>query len=74
MEEREIVEGEEAVMNYTVKNTGEEDTQDITFTVRDRIEEETIYEEVEELKLGSGKFDENQFKWQTEENDAGRTY
>ncbi|MFW6038326.1 MAG: CARDB domain-containing protein [Candidatus Saliniplasma sp.] len=72
LEEREIVEGEEAVMNYTVKNTGEKDTQDITFTVRDRTEEEPIYEDVEELTLGSGESDENQFTWQTEENDAGR--
>ena len=71
LEERKILEGEEAVMNYTIKNTGEEDTQDITFTVRDRIEEETIYEDVEELTLETGGSYEDQFTWQTEENDAG---
>ncbi len=72
LEEREIVEGEEAVMNYTIKNTGTEDTQEIIFTVRDRIEDETIYEDVEELTLESGGSYEDQFTWKTEENHAGR--
>ncbi|MFW5946126.1 MAG: CARDB domain-containing protein, partial [Candidatus Natronoplasma sp.] len=71
-QERELVEGEEVVVNYTVRNTKEEqDTQDIKFTVYHR--DEVVHEEVKEnLTISEREYHEDTFQWQTEEGDAGR--
>ncbi len=71
-QERELVEGEEVVVDYTVRNTkDEQDTQDIKFTVYHR--DEVVYEDVEEnLTISEREYHEDTFRWQTEEGDAGR--
>ncbi len=77
LEDREIVEGEEVVMNYTIINTKhEEDTQDIEFIVMDDEEHEILHENVEEdVTIPAGEEYEGNFTWQTEENDwGGREY
>ncbi|MGM0510108.1 MAG: CARDB domain-containing protein [Thermoplasmatota archaeon] len=71
LEKRDVAEGEEAVVNYTIENTGGEDTQDIEFTVYFR--DEVHYEDVEEnLTISAGEKHESQFVWSTEEVDEGR--
>ncbi|MBS3782029.1 MAG: S8 family serine peptidase, partial [Candidatus Thermoplasmatota archaeon] len=69
---REVVEGEEIVVNYTVMNTKEEgDTQDIEFTIYYR--DDVVYDDVEEsVAISSREEHEGNFTWQTEEGDAGR--
>lgn len=72
-EKREIIEGQDVVVNYTVKNTGIEDTQDIQFEVRGMKGEDIFYEDVESaLTLGPGESFEGKFVWKTEEGDEGR--
>jgi len=72
LHEREIVEGQEVVVNYTIMNTKEEDaTQDIEFTIYDR--DDVFYEDVEkDLTIPSREEYEGNFTWQTEEGDSGR--
>ncbi len=65
--DREVVEGDDVLIEYRVENTGGIiDTQTINFTVDGELIDE------KEMTVSEQDFEDGEFIWQTEESDAGR--